>query len=133
MRDDPVREVARRDRAEPGQRPVGHRHVYDLALAGARRSRTRPPAVPLAQRGHDPEGSHTRAPAEVGYLPRRLHRLARVLARQPEQADQSEVVHVVAGCVALWTLLAVAGDRAVDDARILLAHPLVTDAEPADA
>ena len=38
----------------------------------------------------------------------------------------------MAGGVAFRAVLAVAGDRAVDDPRVLLAHPLVADAEPVE-
>ena len=41
----------------------------------------------------------------------------------------AEVVHVVAGAVAQRAVLAVAGDRAVDEPGVLLAQALVADAE----
>ena len=64
--------------------------------------------------------------------PARLHRRAVLGAGQPEQADQAEVVHVVAGALDVGAVLAVAGDRAEDDPRVGLAHPLVADAEPVE-
>ena len=41
---------------------------------------------------------------------------------EAEQADQPEVVHVVAGACGVGPVLAVAGDGAVDEARVLLAQ-----------
>ncbi len=84
----------------------------------------------LAQRHEDPDRGHQRAAAEVGDLARRLDRRPVALAGQPEQADEPEVVHVVAGAVAVRPVLAVAGDRAVDDPGVLLLEPLVADPEP---
>ncbi len=49
-----------------------------------------------------------------------------------EQADQPEVVHVVARAIAVGAVLTVARDRAVDEARVLLAQALVADAEPVE-
>ena len=89
-------------------------------------------AVALAQRGDDPERSHQRAAAEIGDLTGRLHGLAARLAGEAEQADETEVVHVVPGRLALGSGLAVTGDRAVDDPGVDLAHALVTDAEPVE-
>ena len=51
------------------------------------------------------------------------------LAGQAEQADEAEVVHVVARALAHRPVLPVAGDRAVDEPRVLLAQPLLADAE----
>jgi hypothetical protein len=64
--------------------------------------------VPLAQRREDPERGHQRAAAEVGDLACRLHRRAAPLTREPEQADEAEVVHVVPRRLALGASLAVA-------------------------
>ena len=75
------------DHRQPRQRAVGHRDVDELALARA---------VALAQRGEDPERGHQRAAADVGDLPGRLHGRPVGLAGQAEQADEPEVVHVVA-------------------------------------
>ena len=105
---------------EPRQRAVGHRDVDELALAGA---------VALAQRDEDPDRGHQRPAAEVGDLARGLHRRPVALAGQAEQPDEPEVVHVVAGAVAVGAVLPVAGDRAVDEPGVLLAQPLVADAE----
>ena len=120
MRHDAVGEVARGHHGQPRQRTVGHRDVHELALARA---------VALAQRREDAHGRHQRAPAEVGDLARGLHRRPAAVAGQPEQADQSEVVHVVARAVAVRAVLPVTGDRAVDETGILLAQALVADAE----
>jgi len=48
---------------------------------------------------------------------------------QPQQADKSEVVHVVTGAVAVRAVLPVAGDRAVDETGVLLAQSVVANAE----
>ena len=118
-----VAEVAPGDHRQPGEGAVGHRDVDHLALAGA-------PA--LVQRGHHPEGRHQRAAAEVGDLAAGLDRRAVLGAGQAEQPDQAEVVHVVAGALGVGAVLAVAGDRAEDDRRVGLAHPLVADPEPVE-
>ena len=120
LRGDAVAEPAGRDHGEPAQRAVGHRDVDELALARA---------VALAQRREDAEGGHQRAAADVGDLPRRLHRRAAAVAGQPEQADQAEVVHVVPAAVAVRAVLAVAGDRAVDQPRVDLPQAVVADAQ----
>ncbi len=120
LRHDAVAEVLAGDHRQPRQRAVGHRDVDQLTLARA---------LALVQRGEDAERGHQRAAAEVGDLPGRLHRRAARLAGQPEQADQPQVVHVVAGAVAHRAVLAVAADRAVDDPRVHRAHRLVADAE----
>ena len=57
------------------------------------------------------------------------HRRSVGLAGQPEDPVQAEVVDVVAGPVPVRPILAVAGDRAVDEPGVLLAQPLVSDAE----
>ena len=106
---------------QPRQRAVGHRDVDELALAGH---------LALAQGDQDPDRGHQRATAEVGDLARRLHRRSALLAGQAEQPDQAEVVHVVARAVAVRPVLPVAGDRAVDEPRVLLAQPLVADPQP---
>ncbi len=108
-----VGEVRGGHHRQPRQRAVGHRHVHELPFARARRPRPRQPgelarAVALAQRRHDPERRHQRAAAEIRDLPGCLDRLAPALARQTEQADQAEVVHVVSGGVAFGPVLAVA-------------------------
>ncbi len=120
-------EVGRRDHGQPGQGAVGHRDVDHLALARARSRRS--VAVALAQRREDAEGRHQRTAAEVGDLAGRLHRLSAAGAGQPQQPDQAEVVRVVARGVALGPVLAIAADRAVDEAGVLLAHPLIADAQ----
>jgi hypothetical protein len=113
-------EVPGGDHRQPRQRAVGHRDVDDLALARA---------VALAQRGEDREGGHHGAAAEVGDLAGRLDRRPVGVTGEPEQPDEPEVVHVVARAVAVGPVLPVAGDRAVDDAGVDLAHRLVADAE----
>jgi hypothetical protein len=119
-RSDAVGEVLAGDHREPRERAVGHRDVDELALAGA---------VALTQRGEDPEGGHQRAAAEVGDLAGGLDRRPVALAGQAEQPDEAEVVHVVAGAVAVGAVLAVAADRAEDEAGVLLAQPVGADAE----
>ncbi len=114
-------EVARRHQREPGQRPVEHRHVHELALAAS---------LALAQRRQDPERGHQRAAAQVGDLPRRLDRRAALVAGQSQQPVEPEVVHVVARALRVGAVLAVAGDRAVDEPGVLLAQALVADPEP---
>ena len=118
-----VAEVAAGDHRQPGEGAVGHRDVDHLALAGA-------PA--LVQRRHHPEGGHQGAAAEVGDLPAGLDRRPVLGAGQAEQADEAEVVHVVAGALGVGAVLAVAGDRAEDDAGVGLAHALVADPEPVE-
>ena len=86
-------------------------------------------AIPLAQRGEDAERRHQRAAAEIGDLAGRLHGGTPALTREAEQADEAEVVHVVARGLPLGAALAVAGDRAVHDPGVDLAHPLVAHAE----
>src|SRR5271165_181505 len=133
-RNRPVGEVARRHERKPGQRAVGHRYDHQLPFAralgarahGARAGRG---SVALTQRRQDPERRHQRTAADVGDLARGLHRLTAALAGQSQEADQPQVVHVVPGGIALGTVLAVARDRAVDDARVLRAHALIAHAE----
>ena len=104
-----VAEVAAGDHRQPGEGAVGHRDVDHLALAGA---------AALVQRRHHPEGGHQGAAAEVGDLAAGLDRRAVLGAGQAEQPDQAEVVHVVAGALGVGAVLAVAGDRAEDDAGL---------------
>ena len=113
-------EVAARLHRQPGQRAVGHRDVDHLALAA-------PPR--LLQRGEDPDRRHQPAAAEVGDLRAGLDRRAAGLAGQAEDPVQAQVVHVVAGAVAVRAVLAVAGDRAVDEGRVRLAQHVEADAE----
>ena len=115
--------MARGDHREPALRAARHRDVDELALAGA---------VALAQGGQDPERGHLRAAAEVGDLGRGGERRAAALAREAEQPVAGEVVDVVPGAVAVGAVLPVAGDRAVDEAGVLRAQPLVADAEPVE-
>jgi hypothetical protein len=117
----PVAQVLGRHHPEPGERAVEHRHVHELALAAS---------LALAQRGQDAEGRRQRSAADVGDLPGRLHGRAAGRAGQAEQPVQPEVVHVVAGAGGVGTVLAVAGDGAVDEPPVLLAQALVADAQP---
>ena len=141
----PVGEVRAGDHRQPRERAVGHRDVHDLALSGAGLRGSSAAglcrcAIALAQRREDAEGAHQRAPAEIGDLagglngmpahPLPAHPVA--IAGEPQQSDEPEVVHVVAGGVALGAGLAVARDRAVDDPGVDLAHALVADAEPVE-
>ena len=118
-----VAQVGAGDHRQPGEGAVGHRDVDQLALARSPR---------LVQRGHDPERRHHRAAAEVGDLPGRLDRPAVLLTGQAEQPDQPEIVHVVPRPLHVRPGLPVAGDRAVDQRRVLLPHPLVADPEPVE-
>ena len=113
-------QVARGVHRQPRQCAVGHRDVDELALAGA---------LALAQRGEDPERGHQRAAAEVGDLAAGLNGRAVGIAGEVEQPDPGQVVGVVPGSRRIRPVLAVAGDRAVDEPRVLLAQPLVADAE----
>ncbi len=106
---------------QPGERAVRHRDVHDLALAAPAR---------LVKGGQDPDRSHQRAAAEVGELDAGLDRRPAGLAGQTQDPVQAQIVHVVPGPVAVRPVLAVAGDRAVDQRRIRLAQNLVADAEP---
>src|SRR5215210_4311668 len=114
-------EVAPGLHRQPGQRAVRHRDVDHLALAA--------PAG-LVQRGEDPGRGHQRAAAQVGDLRAGLDRRPARVPAQAEDSVQAEVVQVMAGAVAVRTVLAVAGDRAVDQRRIRLAQHLVADAQP---
>ena len=105
---------------QPRERPVEHRRVDDLALAGA---------LSLTQRDHDPERRRQRPAADIRDLARCLHRRAIGVARQAQEAVEAEVVHVVPGAIAVGAILAVAGDGAVDEPRIALAQALVADAQ----
>ena len=80
----------------------------------------------------DPERRHQRAAADIGDLAGGLDRPPFRLAGEAEQADQAEVVHVVPGALDVRPGLAVAGDRAVDERLVFLAHALVADAEPVE-
>ncbi len=51
------------------------------------------------------------------------------VARQPKQSHEREIIHVVPGGLALGPVLAVAGDRAVDDPWVDRAHLLVAHAQ----
>src|SRR5205807_8887439 len=88
-----------------------------------------PRAVALAERAEDPEGGHQRSAANVRDLAGRLDRRAVAVAGQPEEPDQAEIVHIVAGAVAEGAVLAVAGDRAVHEPGVLLPEPLVAHPE----
>ena len=97
--------------------------VDELALAGA---------LALTQRDHDPEGAHQPTAAEVGDLPGRLDGRPVGVAGEAQHPVEAEVVHVVAGAVAVRPVLAVAGDRAVDEARVDASESLVADPEPVE-
>src|SRR5215207_3168604 len=113
-------EVAGRLHHQPGERAVRHRDVDDLPLAA-------PPR--LLERRQDPHGGHQAAASQVRDLGPGLDRGAARLARQGEETVQAQVVHVVARAVAVRAVLAVAGDRAVDERRVRLAKYLVADAQ----
>src|SRR5215207_4986745 len=83
----------------------------------------------LLERREDPYRGHQAAASQVRDLGPGLDRGAARLARQGEKTVQAEVVHVVARAVAVRAVLAVAGDRAVDERRVRLAKYLVADAQ----
>ena len=109
-----------REHRQPRERAVEHRAVHQLALA-------RP--LTLAQRDEDPHRRHQGPAAEVGDLAGGLDRWAAGLAGQPQQPVEAEVVHVVARAVAVGAVLPVAGDGAVDQARVLEAQTLIADSQ----
>ena len=88
-----------------------------------------PERVALAQRREDAERGHQRAAAEVGDLAGRLDGRPVRVAGQAEQPDPRQVVRVVPGPRGERPVLPVAGDRAVDEPRVLLAQALVADPE----
>ena len=114
------RERGRRHHREPGQGAVEHRAVDELPKARA---------LALAQRDEDADRAHQRPAAQVGDLPAGLDRRSVRLAGEAEDPVQAEVVQIVTGAVAGRAVLAVAGDRAVDQARVLLPEALIADAE----
>ena len=86
--------------------------------------------LPLAQRHQDTHHRHQRATAQVRDLHRGRNGLAVRLAGQPEDPVQAEVVEIVPGSVAPGAVLPVAGDRAVDEPRVLRAQALPAHAQP---
>jgi len=98
-----------------------HAHLLSrAALAGA---------IALSHRDEHPDRCHQPATADVCDLAARLDRGAIGIAGQPPPPVQTEIVHVVPGAVAVGAVLAVAGDRAVDEPRVLLPQALVADPE----
>ncbi len=70
------------------------------------------------------------AAADVGDQRRRHGRPVDRPRRERKQPGLADIVDVVAGFAALRAGLAVAGDRAIDQPRVLLAHGLVAEPEP---
>ncbi len=121
----PPRHLARAEIAgglhhQPAQRAIGHRDVDHLPLSAAPR---------LVERRQDPDRGHHPAAAQVGDLSRGLNRGPAGLPGEAQQAVEAKIVHVVAGPITVWAVLAVAGDRAVDEGRVRLPERLVADAE----
>src|SRR5437867_2862410 len=116
----PLGEVAHDVHHLPGERAVEHRDVDEL-----------PPARLLArrERRQDAHRRHERAAADVGDLHARDDGRPARGAREPDDAREAEVVDVVPDPVAIGPVLAVAGDRAIDEARIQRAQRLVVDPE----
>ena len=103
-----------------GQHAVGHRHV-DVA--------TLPAALGFDDGGQDAHRGGQRATEQVGDLEIRDGRLAAFAAHLIEHAGIAEVIDVVPGEIAVGTVLPVAADRAVGDARVSRRHRGVADAE----
>jgi hypothetical protein len=87
-------------------------------------------ALAAEQREHDAERPVHAGAGVVGDEVQREYRLAAGLADQPEDAREGEVVAVMGGVIAVRPVLAEAGQRAVDDARVDRLHALVVGAEP---
>ena len=87
-------------------------------------------AVTGAKRGKNAECGHQRAAANVCDLPGRLHRRSIGVTGQAKKAAHRQVVHVVAGRVTAWAVLAVAADRAVDKPGVCFLQDVVADTQP---
>ena len=87
-------------------------------------------AVALAQREQDVDHGGKRAAGDVGDQRGRRHRPVRRTGVEREQSGRADVVEVVAGLAGARAGLAVAGDRAKDQAGIDRAHRVVAKAEP---
>jgi hypothetical protein len=101
--------------------PVGHGRVDHLAPAGAGR---------LQQGGDHAEGEQHPAAAEVAEQVERRHRGAVGRADRVQRPGQGDVVDVVAGRTGQGTVLAPAGDPAVDQAGVAGQAGLGPDPEP---
>ena len=90
------------------------------------------PAGALAgeQRHHDAERAVHAGPAVVGHQVEREDRLAVRLADQVQHPGQREIVAVVGRVVLVWPVVAEAGERAVDQARVRGRERLVVAAQP---
>ena len=89
-----------------------------------------PRRLALAQRQQDVHHRRIGGAGDVGGERRRHHAMPRLPGRQRQQAGVADVVEVVAGAVAARAGLAVAGDGAIDDARIGGAEGRVSEPEP---
>ena len=82
------------------------------------------------QGGKHPDRAHQRAAADVGDLHPRHHRVSVARTDDAEHAGVAQIVEVVPGAILVRSILTVAGDRAIDEPRVLLREPLVPDPEP---
>jgi hypothetical protein len=117
----------RQARQQAGQRKdgvaqarIGHGHI-DLAAA--------PAGARIDHCCEQPDQRRQRAAEQVADLEVRHHRRAARCAGLVEHAGIADVVDVVAGALGIGAVLAVAADRAEDEARIDLGKRLVADAE----
>ena len=104
---------------------AGHDTNY-LALAGL-----------LGMTGTAPDGPPVQAAGQIadlggGALMAAFGILAALRERDRSGEGQLVDVSMTDGALGVGAVLAVAGDRAVDDARVRLAHPLVADPEPVE-
>jgi hypothetical protein len=105
----------------PRDHAVEHADVDRLAASGR---------VARQQRRQDPDHRHQRAAADVGDLHAGDDRRLILLADEVQHAAVAEIVDVVSDPAGVRTVLAVAGDRAVDESRIARRERRVVDAEP---
>ena len=134
----PVAEEAAR---EVELAPLGHDPVAKNSAATIASQEREPSVIETSTNWPSPERSRSRSAARIvnaaispppprsAIWPADWTGRAAGLAGEAEQAVEAEVVHVVPGAVAVGTVLAVAGDRAVDEARVLGSQALVADAE----
>ena len=116
-----VGEIAAEHGAEQRQLAFHHRHVDRLSLPGA---------LLDAQREHDRK-SRVHAGREVGDRHAGAGAAAALFAGDADHSALGLQDEVERGAVAVRPVLAVAGNRAVDDAGIALARGFVVQAKPA--
>jgi hypothetical protein len=102
---------------------VGHRHV-DVAATTA--------GAGVDDAGEQPDQRAQRAAEQVADLEVGNCRRTAGDADLVEQAAVGQVIEVVAGAVAVGAVLAVAGDRAINDARVDCRYRLVADSQLVD-